>query len=492
MRGPCDEPWSAVKDFGGWHAANGCLTEEAALRYVEGELTASAEAIQDHLDVCPICRVLVGEAVLAMGHAVESPDNSPASSLRTLAVGTVVSRRYEVSKFLASGGMGEVYEARDTVLGEVVALKTLVATSLDDGSAMSRLREEVRIARQVTHPNVCRILEFGFHPSGDSAESVPFLTMELLGGETLESRLAREGRLAPAHVAELLEQMIDGLKAIHAAGIVHRDLKPANVFVLPGARERVVLMDFGLARVLDPERRASSISGPAVVGTVDYMAPEQVEGKPAQPSFDIYALGLVVFEMLTGRKPFAGETPLASAVERLTRPPPRPSDVVAALHPAWDQIVVRCLATDPSARFASVDEIATHLSSMTRRGRRPAHGKASTLAAATLGALIALVPLALRPGVATRTPFTSDPPVIEVQHGTHLSSEPANETSAPGAGAAASTPPVAERNHQRPKPRGTSVAARHDSTPTEKELFGPRPVHPRHPDDVINPFENHP
>jgi serine/threonine-protein kinase len=348
----------------------------------------------------------------------------------------------------------------------------------------------------VTHPNVCRILEFGFHQPGDG-ESVPFLTMEFLRGETLETRLAREGPLAPAHVAGLLEQMIAGLKAIHGAGIVHRDLKPGNVFVLPGACERVVLMDFGLARALGRERGAGSVSGPAVVGTVDYMAPEQVEGKPAKPSFDIYALGLVVFEMLTGRKPFAGETPLASAVERLTRPPPRPSGVVAALHPTWDEIVVRCLATDPAKRFASVDEIATHLSSMTSRRRGPARGKVSTLAAATLGALVALVVLALRQAVSFHAPPTSDRTAIDVPRRvepTDRLPNPASDTSAPIAAAAAPTPSTTPQSHSRPKsrgPAGPSASARGESAQTEnQELFGPRPVHPRHPDDVINPFEN--
>ena len=180
---PFDAPHAhaeALADAPAEGSTDECLSEDEALRYVEGEATASAETIQNHLDVCPICRVLVGEAVLAMGHADESPDTSPASRRRTLTAGTVVSRRYEVVQFLARGGMGEVYEARDTVLGEVVALKTLVATALDDSYAMSRLREEVRIARQVTHPNVCRILEFGFHQSSDGAagEPVPFLTME--------------------------------------------------------------------------------------------------------------------------------------------------------------------------------------------------------------------------------------------------------------------------------------------------------------------------
>jgi serine/threonine protein kinase len=475
-----------------------CLSEDAALRFVEGEATSSPEAIQNHLDVCPICRVLVGEAVLAMGHAGQKPETSPASRRRTLTTGTVILRRYEIVRFLARGGMGEVYEARDNELGEVVALKTLVATALDDTHAMGRLREEVRIARQVTHPNVCRILEFGLHqPNQASGDSIPFLTMEFLRGETLEQRLSGERHLGPTEVAGLLEQMIAGLKAIHAAGIVHRDLKPANVFVLPGPSERVVLMDFGLARAFERERGAASGSGPAVVGTFDYMAPEQVEGKPATPAFDIYALGLVVFEMLTGTKPFAAETPLASAAVRLTRRPPRPSDTVPGLHPEWDDIVARCLATDPAKRFASVDEIATHLTSIATGRRRFALRKASVLAAASLGALIALAALAARRSETSRPTALAPSAVGDTPRRT-VTTRPSPARTADFASpapalVASSTPPAGTRKKPRGESRPSSTERR-DSSTTEnrEELFAPRPARPRHPDDVINPFEDRP
>jgi serine/threonine protein kinase len=478
-----------------------CLTEDEALRFVEGEATSSPESIQNHLDVCPMCRVLVGEAALAVGHSDQKPEASPASRRRTLATGTVILRRYEIVRFLARGGMGEVYEARDTELDEVVALKTLVATALDDSYAMGRLREEVRIARQVTHPNVCRILEFGLHQPNEngSGESIPFLTMEFLRGETLEQRLAREGRLAPSDVSRLLEQMLAGLKAIHGAGIVHRDLKPANVFVLPGESARVVLMDFGLARALERERGASR-SGPAVVGTFDYMAPEQVEGKAATPAFDIYALGLVVFEMLTGAKPFAGETPLASAVVRLTRRPPRPSDIVADLHPGWDALVARCLATDPAKRFAGVDEMATELMSMATRRRPFWRRRASTLVAATVGAGIALAVLASRPTETSRPIAPASPAAVDTIRDTRVIANAAKNPP-PAADTAPSAPPAVEasaspaRTRKKEKAKGASVPSsteRRDPTPTENrdELFAPRPARPSHPDDVINPFED--
>jgi serine/threonine-protein kinase len=264
------------------------------------------------------------------------------------------------------------------------------------------------------------------------------------------------------------------------------------VFVLPGTSERVVLMDFGLARAL--ERGAGSASGPAVVGTVDYMAPEQVEGKPATPSFDIYALGLVVFEMLTGCKPFAGETPLASAVERLTRRPPRPSDVVAGLHPTWDEIVARCLATDPAKRFASVDEIAIRLSSMASRWRVLGRGRMSALDAVIAGALVALVLLALRPSPSRDA--TPNAPAAPAPRLEATNPPPATSTAAPSASPAPASPSTRRAGPagRARGPAAPTATARRDSTPTENrdELFAPRTVRPRHPDDVIDPFENQP
>jgi serine/threonine protein kinase len=484
-----------------------CLTEDDALSYIRGDAVRSAGEVQDHLDVCSVCRVLVGEAASALAQS-EAPEEerSPASRRRTLEAGHVILRRYEIVRFLARGGMGEVYEARDMVLGEVIALKTLVATALDDAKAMSRLRAEVKFARQVTHPNVCRILEFGVHQatgrSGEAGESIPFLTMEFLRGETLEQRLARVGRMPPAEVGTILEQMIAGLGAIHAAGIVHRDLKPANVFVLPGARERVVLMDFGLARAVDPRRWSGNVSGSGVAGTIDYMAPEQLEGKPLTPRFDIYALGLLVFEMLTGRKPFSGGTPLASAVERVTRPPPRPSDLVPALDPAYDEIVARCLAKDPAKRFPSVHEVAARLGAVGKRDRAPRRGRRIAWAAGLAGLVVLAAPVLVLRAPSPRAPAspvvrpTSQPATTASLDTAGTSAGPAP---APPAGAAessassaASTPSAGRRAGNIQSPR-VPVPAHSGAAPERRtgpdDLLSPRLPRPRHPDDVINPFE---
>jgi tRNA A-37 threonylcarbamoyl transferase component Bud32 len=342
-----------------------CLSDDEVLAYASGSLPRDLEEpICGHLYTCASCAVLVAEATRGLttqpgsqtsSDEASTPAERPRSGPTTLSVGEVLLGRYRVVRFVARGGMGEVYEAHDSVLKETVALKTLVCTALDNPTAMSRFLAEVRTARHVTHRNICRILEFGFHhPRGAaSGEQVPFLTMEFLNGETLAARIARKGSLSTSEVSALLPQIVAGVSAIHAAGIVHRDIKPQNIVILPGSPERVVVTDFGLARVLDAER--SLDTGPFTVGTVDYMSPEQIEGRPPTPGFDVYALGVVLFEMLTGRRPFDVEGFTAS--QRLIRAAPDPSAVVRGLDRGWDQLVAGCLARDPSRRFARVEDI---------------------------------------------------------------------------------------------------------------------------------------
>jgi serine/threonine protein kinase len=381
-----------------------CLTADELLTYTRRSVPAAFEAsIRSHLHTCAACCVVVAAAVRSVGGGDGDVATAPAGEAHaaaalTLTPGEVLLERYRIVRFLARGGMGEVYETYDSVLHETVALKTLVCTALDSPAALQRFMGEVRTARQVTHPNICRILEFGIHrPAGQgSAAAVPFLTMEFLAGETLAKRIAREGRLDPAVVARLLPQMVAGVSAIHAAGIVHRDIKPGNIVLLPGPPERVVVTDFGLARMLDPDPVHGSETGPFLVGTVDYMSPEQIEGKPPTRRFDVYALGVVIFEMLTGYKPFRAGSPVASAVERLRRPAPSPSQFLPGLDRAWDELCGRCLATDPAHRFVRVEDIVAPAV-----GRRLLGSRRSKLVAGLLGAgaLVAgVAALALRPG----------------------------------------------------------------------------------------------
>jgi eukaryotic-like serine/threonine-protein kinase len=265
---------------------------------------------------------------------------------------TRVAGRYRIVRFLARGGMGEVYEAEDLELGVHIALKTLRTLYGSEGSsesrALDRFKREVQMARKVTHPNVCRIFDLGVDQSSETR--VVFLTMELLDGESLSDRLER-GRVPVAEAQPLLVQMADALAAAHAAGVIHRDFKSSNVMIVDGCK-RVVVTDFGLARPSERHDDSSLSQENTLIGSPKYMAPEQVEGLTLTPAADVYALGVVAFEMATGRLPFVGESPLQTALKRLTEPAPSAASLQPDLPPSWVAALARCLQKDPQARFA--------------------------------------------------------------------------------------------------------------------------------------------
>jgi len=269
--------------------------------------------------------------------------------------------RFRIIRFIARGGMGEVYEAQDQVLGERVALKTIRSDVDNDQRSMERFLREVHLSRSVTNPNVCRIFDV-FHHDG-----LTFLTMELLPGETLAERLTRAGRLSPADALPLVEQMADALGAAHEAGVIHRDFKSGNVMLVPDPRRpggtRVVVTDFGLARSSRRDGRSAAplTETEAVLGTPDYMAPEQIEGKELTPAADIYALGIVMFEMVTGEPPFEGDTPLSVALRKLKEAAPSPRKGAPDLPAAWDRTILRCLERLPGDRYASTAEVVAAL-----------------------------------------------------------------------------------------------------------------------------------
>ncbi len=292
----------------------------------------------------------------------------------------VLAGRYRIVRFLAKGGMGEVYEAEDLELRQRVALKTISAHVADE-VATDRFKREIALARAVTHPNVCRIFDLGQHLLEDPARpgaKVTFLTMELLTGETLSARLKRRSRLQPAEAFPILRQMAAALDAAHQARIVHRDFKSENVLLVPAEEGlRAVVTDFGVARGAGTaDQFASQVTGAGIVGTPAYMAPEQVEGGPVTAAADIYALGVVLYEMVTGRLPFESENPLTTAVKRLREPPTPPHVHVPDLPPAWERTILRCLERRPERRFANPGEVATALAGPQVTGAvgRPAPG----------------------------------------------------------------------------------------------------------------------
>jgi tRNA A-37 threonylcarbamoyl transferase component Bud32 len=277
-----------------------------------------------------------------------------------LEVGQVVGGRYRVVRALGQGGMGQVYEVHDERLNERVALKTLDASLSADPLAVARFQAEVKNARRVSHPNVCRTFEFGVH--GASGAEVHFLTMELLDGEALDARL-RRGRPSREELVEVMAQVASAIDAAHQAGVVHRDLKPSNVMLIgqwPGLR--AVVTDFGIARHVGD----ISLTREGWVGTAAYVAPEQLEGKPVGPPADVFALGVMLFEGATGRLPFEGDGAFEVALQRLARAAPRARAVDPTLSFELDALISRCLSRDPSARVASAAEVARVLRGQSR------------------------------------------------------------------------------------------------------------------------------
>lgn len=261
-----------------------------------------------------------------------------------------------------------MYEARDLELASRVALKTLRPEISSDSSALARFKQEIQLARRVTHPNVCRMFDIARHrqPEGGSPDRV-FFTMELLEGDSLANRLRREGRMRLEDSLPLIRQIAAALQAAHNAGVIHRDFKPSNVLLVehgaPECPTRAVVTDFGLARpkadtTLGSESFVRSITAPGqLLGTLAYMAPEQLEGREATPATDVYALGLVIYELVTGRRPFPDDAPLAGAFLRIKQPPPSPRIYLPDLDARFEQSIMRCLSTDPAMRLQSAQEV---------------------------------------------------------------------------------------------------------------------------------------
>jgi len=288
-----------------------------------------------------------------------------AGASATFHAGDILSHRFKIVQFLAQGGMGEVYEAEDLELGRRVALKTIRPEIATEPRIIQRFKREITLSLKVTHPNVCRIFDLFHHRMewGTVDAELGFLAMELLRGETLASRLRAVGRMTSVEALPIVEQMAAGLAAAHHAGVVHRDFKSANVILVPADEDghhesngqRAVVTDFGLARSVAGGEGLST--GLGMVGTSAYMAPEQVEGGEVTPAADIYALGVVLYEMVTGVKPFVGDSPLSTAVKRLKEAPASPRVHVPDLDPAWEAAILRCLEPVPENRFASAGDV---------------------------------------------------------------------------------------------------------------------------------------
>jgi hypothetical protein len=350
---------------------------------------------------CPSCgaRADASRAVTLTVDGTDGLLSSDALDGAQFAPGTMLSGRYRIVGLVGRGGMGEVYRAEDLRLGQIVALKFL-PKQITRPDRLARFHQEVRLARQVSHPNVCRVYDIA------EAAGQHFLSMEYIDGEDLASLLRRIGRLPSDKALELARQLCAGLAAAHERKVLHRDLKPANVLI--DGRGRAHLVDFGIADLTGEQREASEIAG-----TPGYMAPEQLEGHQATARTDVYALGLVMYEMFTGKRALTVDRALPGLRAQTGEPQVRPSTHLPELDPAIERVILRCLEHDPARRPSSANAVAaalpggSPLAAALAAGETPspdmvaAAGEAGTLSptigalcfAGVLAGLVALAPL---------------------------------------------------------------------------------------------------
>jgi serine/threonine protein kinase/Tfp pilus assembly protein PilF len=265
---------------------------------------------------------------------------------KELMSGSLFAGRYQVIEELGKGGMGKVYKVLDKDLDVRIALKLLKPDISSDEETIARFRNELKVARTITHKNVCRMYDFG------KGEGTYFITMEYVPGEDLKSTIARVGQLSVGKTIAVIKQVCDGLAEAHRLGVVHRDLKPQNIMLDREGNARI--MDFGIARTF---RTRGLTGGNVMIGTPEYMSPEQVEGKDIDQRSDIYSLGIILFEMLTGRIPFEGESVFSVALKQETQPPPDPRTINSQIPEDFSRLILKCLEKDRAKRFQSAEDV---------------------------------------------------------------------------------------------------------------------------------------
>jgi serine/threonine protein kinase/tetratricopeptide (TPR) repeat protein len=319
---------------------------------------SDATVLDAQLLVDPQATLIDAEATIAPGTSFRRASTPPPRSRAPISdsgaavfqIGDLVGDRYEILQLLGEGGMGAVYKAADRELDRFVALKVIRPELASNPSILARFKQELLLAHQVTHRNVIRIYDLG------EAEGVKFITMEFVEGQDLRSLIREKTKFAPEEAVEVIQQVCLALDAAHSVGVIHRDLKPQNI--MQDRTGRLLVMDFGLARTLEGDGMTQT---GAIVGTMEYMSPEQALGKELDQRSDIFALGLILYEMLTGKGPFVAESALASLIKRTQERAIPVSDIDAQIPGALSGIVSKCLERDLNERYQSASAILADL-----------------------------------------------------------------------------------------------------------------------------------
>jgi serine/threonine-protein kinase len=282
--------------------------------------------------------------------------------------GSLFADRYEVLSTLGKGGMGVVYRARDLTLDDIVALKVLRGEMLkDDPTHLERFKQEIKLARRITHRNVLRTHDFG------EASGTPYISMEYLEGVTLKDLIKNKGALPVPVGLRIAKQMGQGLEAAHAQGVVHRDIKPQNMLILPETGD-LKIMDFGIARVnaVKTDEASGLTTAGTVMGTPDYMSPEQAQGLNADFRSDIYSLGIVLYEVFTGALPFTGDTMMQIVLSHIRTPPPPPRQRNPRIPERLEAVILKAVEKDPARRYQTVADLLEDLDEVSTAAGTPA------------------------------------------------------------------------------------------------------------------------
>jgi len=309
---------------------------------------------------CPKCQTGISEESRFCSHCGASLSFSEDETIRRtktlemevdpFSLGTHIAGRYQIIEELGAGGMGKVFKVLDTEINEKIALKLIKPEIARDGSTIERFRNELKISRNIAHKNVCRMYHIG------ETEGIHYITMEYVSGEDLKNTLKRVGPLSSGKAIIIAKQICQGLSEAHSHGVVHRDLKPSNIMLDVNGNVRI--MDFGIARTT--KSKGVTETG-MVVGTPDYMSPEQAEGKGIDQRADLYSFGIILYEMVTGHVPFTGDTPMSIALKHMTEHPPDPRNLNEQIPNELSRLIMKCLEKSREKRFQTAEEILDEL-----------------------------------------------------------------------------------------------------------------------------------